>query len=873
MCPEKRRLQLEWLSAPFECYQEPLPLLDVYNKSVADLSDLSFDLIGAFSQFRTSGQLTWATVFRCLEVRAQKHADSSVRALAAYQLAFCYSVGFGTAVDKSQSQFWIQKSHKTQADLDDAIEMISEDTSCIFKDIIANVDYFDEVRPKIMQSVSATDILDTDEANDSSTADSKISPQDLFLSGSLVAWVAKSLGLNSEQVPAEVRMVPMDTTDRFEMEKKSKELTSKQFGIPKENLSTVFMKFCFNSDCSTSNFPLERSEVQPASGADPETTEAKEAKLILRMERKKRILGSEHDDTLRDMNELSQFYIAHQKLAEALTLQIHVMDTRKDKLGHEHPSSLESMQKVAWLCFKLGNYKESETITLDLLEIEKKVSGIKHSKTLARLDPLENLAKAYLSNDMCEDAVRIMELVMETRKKSLGTWNGSTLKAMFYLASLHIKNRKRLVEAEELLNTVIEMRDTFQIPGQNEMLEAMHLLSAVYLTRKTEPGMVKKIHDLGKWIKETQRQFKSSQSATCQVSHEEIDEKWSTKLDNFGQSVSDFVAENIDREGVEEDIRQAEEALELLDDESPDRSSVLGEISVAYMSKFNYYGDLEDSDIAAVWAEQAAIVLSEEDPQLAFRFAILGEIYDFRYKTTDEIDDLSSSIEWYEKSVIFSPDGSEQRAERMRILATHLHIKYERTMDTDILDLAIIWMEKLVEVGAAGNVDVFHIHVTLASLLSDRFSLSKHQEDIDEAIEVLESAQVIIPENIRQHLYYHTLSHYYRIRFENCGHSPNDVNEFVRLSEQAIEAFELLKTDTPVSIGHQNYSGFLLGALSNAQTTRYIHFGIPEDLNKAADNIDMAAGLVKPDNPRRQDILTIRASVQGLLHQASKKKS
>ncbi|KAL6690371.1 hypothetical protein J3F84DRAFT_389935 [Trichoderma pleuroticola] len=866
LCRDNRKLELEWLSASFGCYQEPLPLIDIYSKSIPGLSDSSFDLISAFSEFRASGQSTWATVFRSLEARAQHHIDSTARAVAAYQVAFCYLVGFGTPMDKRESQSWIQKSNRTQADLDDAVQMIREDTSFIFKNITVSLDYFDQVRPLNDQSRNTKGILDADNTDSSQESLTGFSTKNI-LEASMIARIANSLD-NTEPREIKMRIDPTVYHSEESCRERLAELMSQQLGVPATDMSFTNMKFLINPDCKSSVFPIEYSNENAERQTD-QTSPEKEDKLVLNVQRKRRIFGPEHPDTLRSMDTLSQFYIQHERMPEALPLQIQTMDSQKVNLGREHPLALKAMEKTAALYFLLGNYKECETILLEVLELEKRVLGVKHVNTSGILYLLGDLSVAYSSNGMVEDAVRITEIILETRKKALGKEDESTLKVIFSLALLHYRKKFRLNKATEILENAIKIAETSLSRGHLLTMELMHLLAAVYLARheRHESGMIGKIHDIDKKIKQVISRGAVSRPTMSNFPGADDDQRRRDLYINVGQPVSNFVTQNINQDLVEDGIRQAERALELLDDASPDRSNALAKISNAYMFKFDCYSDLEDLDIAAVWAEQAAIVLSEDDAHLAFQFEALGKIYKIRYDITDEMGDLESCIQCYEKSVMFTLGGDEKLGERLYLLAFFLNEKYDLTMDTEALDLAIIWMEQVVDI-AIGKFAVYGSFL-LSEWLKSRFMMLRSQEDIDNAIDVLKRAEVLILNDTSEDHYRMRLAALYETRFEECGHSLEDINESICEVEKAVKAVEHPKEKAPTS--DDNY-GLSLCNLSRAHLKRYIHFRTLGDINKAAEKIDIAIQLIQPESSLRQGVMETHAQVHGLLNQAWKDK-
>ncbi|ODM22487.1 hypothetical protein SI65_00075 [Aspergillus cristatus] len=110
------------------------------------------------------------------------------------------------------------------------------------------------------------------------------------------------------------------------------------------------------------------------------------------LERCKKVLGSEHPDTLTSMNNLASAYWNQGRWKEAEELFVQVMETQKQVLGPDHPSTLTSMNNLASTYRNQGRWKEAEELFVQVMETQKQVLGPDHPDTLTSMS---NLASTY----------------------------------------------------------------------------------------------------------------------------------------------------------------------------------------------------------------------------------------------------------------------------------------------------------------------------------------------------------------------------------------------------------------------------------------------------------------------------------------------
>ena len=171
------------------------------------------------------------------------------------------------------------------------------------------------------------------------------------------------------------------------------------------------------------------------------------------LESRKRVLGAEHPDTLTSMSNLALTYGNQGQWEEAESLEVQVLETRKRVLGAEHPDTVTSMGNLASTCKKQGRWEEAETLEVQAMETRKRVLGAEHPNTLVSMN---NLALTYLNQGRWEEAQTLGVQVLETRKRVLGAEHPDTLSSMNNLA-LTWKEQGRHSKALQLMEECVQL--------------------------------------------------------------------------------------------------------------------------------------------------------------------------------------------------------------------------------------------------------------------------------------------------------------------------------------------------------------------------------------------------------------------------------
>ena len=222
-----------------------------------------------------------------------------------------------------------------------------------------------------------------------------------------------------------------------------------------------------------------------------------EALFIESMERRKKVLGPEHPDTLASMGNLALTYRNQGRWNNAEELEVKVVETSLKVPGLENTSTLTSIGNLAAMYLIQGRWKEAEDLFVQVMETSLRVLGPEHPDTLASMN---NLASTYLIQGREKEAENLFVQVIETRKRVLGSEHPDTLTSIGNLASTY-SNQGRRKEAEDLEVQVMKTMKTVLGPEHPDTLTSMGNLASTYRNQ----GRQKEAEDLFMQVMETMR--------------------------------------------------------------------------------------------------------------------------------------------------------------------------------------------------------------------------------------------------------------------------------------------------------------------------------------------------------------------------------
>ena len=111
----------------------------------------------------------------------------------------------------------------------------------------------------------------------------------------------------------------------------------------------------------------------------------------------RKVLGPEHPDTLRAMNNLAISYDVAGRRDEALKLREEVLALRRKVIGPEHPDTLRAMNNLAISYADAGRRDEALKLREEVLALRRKVFGPEHPDTLRAMHNPGAFATTWLA--------------------------------------------------------------------------------------------------------------------------------------------------------------------------------------------------------------------------------------------------------------------------------------------------------------------------------------------------------------------------------------------------------------------------------------------------------------------------------------------
>jgi len=207
-------------------------------------------------------------------------------------------------------------------------------------------------------------------------------------------------------------------------------------------------------------------------GLYPEAAKQLERALELR----RRVLGLNHPDTLKSMNNLAHVYWHEGKYAQAEALDSQTLETNRRLLGSEQPDTLNSMNDLALVYRDEGKYAQAEALDSQTLEIRRRVLGPEHPATL---NSMNNLAIVYWDEGKYTQVEALHSQILEIRRRLLGPEHPATLSSMHNLAIVY-ELQGKYAQAEALESQTLEIKRRVLGPEHRSTLMSMNNLASVY---------------------------------------------------------------------------------------------------------------------------------------------------------------------------------------------------------------------------------------------------------------------------------------------------------------------------------------------------------------------------------------------------------
>jgi eukaryotic-like serine/threonine-protein kinase len=166
-------------------------------------------------------------------------------------------------------------------------------------------------------------------------------------------------------------------------------------------------------------------------------------------ESQERLLGPQHEDTLRTAQRIAFVYWARGPVERAEAIQRQVLEARRNRDGPDHPATLDAGRQFLFILRRLGRDEESRLLADELAERSARALGPHHPTTLEA----QMVRASFLLAEERAEAESLLLEVLEGQRASLGSGHLNTRATEAMLARHHMR-MGRLDEAEALLDAM-----------------------------------------------------------------------------------------------------------------------------------------------------------------------------------------------------------------------------------------------------------------------------------------------------------------------------------------------------------------------------------------------------------------------------------
>jgi tetratricopeptide (TPR) repeat protein len=172
------------------------------------------------------------------------------------------------------------------------------------------------------------------------------------------------------------------------------------------------------------------------------------------LERRRRVLGDKHPDTIISLGNYAMVLDSLGRAPEAEPLCKDALERCRQVLGDDHPVTITLLNNYAFVLKSLGRSSESEPLYKDALERRRRVLGEDHPDTITSIN---NYANALESLGRWSEAEPFYKDALERRRRVLGEDHPDTIKSLSNYAFV-LNLMGRWSEAEPLFKDALDRR-------------------------------------------------------------------------------------------------------------------------------------------------------------------------------------------------------------------------------------------------------------------------------------------------------------------------------------------------------------------------------------------------------------------------------
>jgi tetratricopeptide (TPR) repeat protein len=350
-------------------------------------------------------------IFQCLEHKANSSSCRRCKERAAFELAFCYYVGFGIGSDRQLAQHWAAESGNDLEDIEDEKDEV--------------IDYLFQENPVVNALRARNFSMVMDHVNEYRKLDYDIN-------------------MVQEILTREIR----DLNQAFEGQFL---LTATLQGI----LASIFLGLGRMEDAERLYRELvgffERSPDHGSTHRDTlwsqrllAETIRQQGRLEAAEELIRRVLinseevnGGNDPHVLQCKATLGAILFGAKRLEEATALFLDVREKSTRFLGPEHEQTLIAMSNLACAYRERSMLHKAEDLDLEVLEAKKRTLDDEFHTHFSTVTSAANLALTYYRQQRWDEAEKLEIWVVQERTKSLGALHPATLLAKRQLAETY----------------------------------------------------------------------------------------------------------------------------------------------------------------------------------------------------------------------------------------------------------------------------------------------------------------------------------------------------------------------------------------------------------------------------------------------------
>lgn len=204
----------------------------------------------------------------------------------------------------------------------------------------------------------------------------------------------------------------------------------------------------------------------------------------LSLEIDEKILGADHPDTAKSLNDLASLFIERNKYEAAEPLFRRALAIREKQLGGEHPATAASFNNLAILLCGKTDYEGAEQLYRRALAIQEKSLGVAHPATAASLN---NLATVLHDQWDYDGAEQLYRRALAIQEKSLGPTHPDTVGCVNNLARL-LRDKYDYDAAEQLFFRALTIRGKVLGTEHPDTAESLNDLGGVLKAKEDYDG-------------------------------------------------------------------------------------------------------------------------------------------------------------------------------------------------------------------------------------------------------------------------------------------------------------------------------------------------------------------------------------------------